>query len=111
MVVAYLFAQLSLWARGARGGLLVLGSANVDERCVPDSGAPQFSEGACSPKWSFQPPAHFHCVCKMHDVGVMSPCGSGHAWYPQDVIAPDLHSYSGVEMGQRHFPLAPQPPA
>ncbi|XP_040495546.1 glutamine-dependent NAD(+) synthetase isoform X7 [Ursus maritimus] len=31
MVVAYLFAQLSLWARGARGGLLVLGSANVDE--------------------------------------------------------------------------------
>lgn len=34
MVVAYLFAQLSLWARGARGGLLVLGSANVDERCV-----------------------------------------------------------------------------
>ncbi|XP_045871080.1 glutamine-dependent NAD(+) synthetase isoform X3 [Meles meles] len=32
MVLAYLFAQLSLWARGARGGLLVLGSANVDER-------------------------------------------------------------------------------
>uniref|UniRef100_A0A8C0KX25 Glutamine-dependent NAD(+) synthetase n=1 Tax=Canis lupus dingo TaxID=286419 RepID=A0A8C0KX25_CANLU len=31
MVLAYLFAQLSLWARGARGGLLVLGSANVDE--------------------------------------------------------------------------------
>uniref|UniRef100_A0A8C3X980 Glutamine-dependent NAD(+) synthetase n=1 Tax=Catagonus wagneri TaxID=51154 RepID=A0A8C3X980_9CETA len=31
MVVAYLFAQLSLWSRGARGGLLVLGSANVDE--------------------------------------------------------------------------------
>ncbi|CAK6449854.1 unnamed protein product [Pipistrellus nathusii] len=31
MVVAYLFAQLSLWARGAPGGLLVLGSANVDE--------------------------------------------------------------------------------
>ncbi|XP_030887074.1 glutamine-dependent NAD(+) synthetase [Leptonychotes weddellii] len=31
MVMAYLFAQLSLWARGARGGLLVLGSANVDE--------------------------------------------------------------------------------
>ncbi|XP_025771318.1 glutamine-dependent NAD(+) synthetase [Puma concolor] len=35
MVVAYLFAQLSLWARGARGGLLVLGSANVDERSPP----------------------------------------------------------------------------
>ncbi|XP_077613491.1 glutamine-dependent NAD(+) synthetase [Crocuta crocuta] len=31
MVVSYLFAQLSLWARGARGGSLVLGSANVDE--------------------------------------------------------------------------------
>lgn len=32
MVLAYLFAQLSLWARGKPGGLLVLGSANVDER-------------------------------------------------------------------------------
>lgn len=32
MVLAYLFAQLSLWARGKQGGLLVLGSANVDER-------------------------------------------------------------------------------
>lgn len=31
MVLAYLFAQLSLWARGKLGGLLVLGSANVDE--------------------------------------------------------------------------------
>ncbi|XP_040266065.1 glutamine-dependent NAD(+) synthetase [Bufo bufo] len=31
MVVAYLFAQLSLWTRGLAGGLLVLGSANVDE--------------------------------------------------------------------------------
>uniref|UniRef100_A0A452DUN8 Glutamine-dependent NAD(+) synthetase n=1 Tax=Capra hircus TaxID=9925 RepID=A0A452DUN8_CAPHI len=31
MVVAYLFAQLSLWSRGAPGGLLVLGSTNVDE--------------------------------------------------------------------------------
>ncbi|KAK7107921.1 glutamine-dependent NAD(+) synthetase-like [Littorina saxatilis] len=31
MVLAYLFAQLSLWARGRSGGLLVLGSANVDE--------------------------------------------------------------------------------
>ncbi|XP_019375000.1 PREDICTED: glutamine-dependent NAD(+) synthetase isoform X3 [Gavialis gangeticus] len=31
MVLAYLFAQLSLWARGMPGGLLVLGSANVDE--------------------------------------------------------------------------------
>nr|XP_036867338.1 glutamine-dependent NAD(+) synthetase isoform X2 [Manis javanica] len=34
MVIAYLFAQLSLWSRGARGGLLVLGSANVDESHV-----------------------------------------------------------------------------
>lgn len=31
MVLAYLFAQLCLWARGRSGGLLVLGSANVDE--------------------------------------------------------------------------------
>ncbi|XP_041844861.1 glutamine-dependent NAD(+) synthetase [Melanotaenia boesemani] len=31
MVLAYLFAQLSLWTRGRPGGLLVLGSANVDE--------------------------------------------------------------------------------
>ncbi|XP_074853541.1 glutamine-dependent NAD(+) synthetase isoform X2 [Carettochelys insculpta] len=31
MVLAYLFAQLSHWVRGIPGGLLVLGSANVDE--------------------------------------------------------------------------------
>ncbi|XP_061526589.1 glutamine-dependent NAD(+) synthetase isoform X2 [Phycodurus eques] len=31
MVLAYLFAQLGLWTRGKPGGLLVLGSANVDE--------------------------------------------------------------------------------
>lgn len=31
MVLAYLFAQLVLWVRGRQGGLLVLGSANVDE--------------------------------------------------------------------------------
>ena len=31
MVVSYLFAQLMLWARGRLGGLLVVGSANVDE--------------------------------------------------------------------------------
>ncbi|XP_048710356.2 glutamine-dependent NAD(+) synthetase isoform X3 [Caretta caretta] len=31
MVLAYLFAQLSHWARGMSGGLLVLGSANADE--------------------------------------------------------------------------------
>ncbi|XP_053545206.1 glutamine-dependent NAD(+) synthetase [Bombina bombina] len=31
MVIAYLFAQLSLWARDLPGGFLVLGSANVDE--------------------------------------------------------------------------------
>ncbi|ELT96786.1 hypothetical protein CAPTEDRAFT_205115 [Capitella teleta] len=31
MVLAYLYAQLTLWARGRSGGLLVLGSANVDE--------------------------------------------------------------------------------
>ncbi|MCI4383152.1 hypothetical protein PGIGA_G00023120 [Pangasianodon gigas] len=31
MILAYLFAQLYLWAKGKPGGLLVLGSANVDE--------------------------------------------------------------------------------
>ncbi|GAO47416.1 glutamine-dependent NAD(+) synthetase with GAT domain-containing protein [Saitoella complicata NRRL Y-17804] len=31
MVIAYLFAQLLPWVRGKPGGLLVLGSANVDE--------------------------------------------------------------------------------
>lgn len=31
MVFAYMFAQLILWARGRPGGLLVLGSSNVDE--------------------------------------------------------------------------------
>ncbi|KAK2708967.1 hypothetical protein QYM36_014557 [Artemia franciscana] len=31
MVLAYLFAQLVLWVRNRPGGLLVLGSANVDE--------------------------------------------------------------------------------
>ncbi|KAB5592423.1 NAD+ synthase (glutamine-hydrolysing) [Ceratobasidium theobromae] len=31
MVIAYLFAQLLPWVRGKMGGLLVLGSANVDE--------------------------------------------------------------------------------
>ena len=34
MVIAYLFAQLMPWVRGRQGGLLVLGSANVDERCA-----------------------------------------------------------------------------
>lgn len=31
MVLSYLFAQLMLWARNRPGGLLVLGSSNVDE--------------------------------------------------------------------------------
>ncbi|XP_014604248.1 PREDICTED: probable glutamine-dependent NAD(+) synthetase [Polistes canadensis] len=31
MVITYLFAQLMLWIRGRPGGLLVLGSTNVDE--------------------------------------------------------------------------------
>lgn len=31
MVLSYLFAQLMLWVRNRSGGLLVLGSANVDE--------------------------------------------------------------------------------
>lgn len=32
MVLSYMFAQLLPWTRGHSGGLLVLGSANVDER-------------------------------------------------------------------------------
>lgn len=35
MVLAYLFAQLLPWVRGRQGGLLVLGSANVDEWYAP----------------------------------------------------------------------------
>jgi len=34
MILAYLFAQLVLWTQGRPGGLLVVGSANVDERHV-----------------------------------------------------------------------------
>jgi hypothetical protein len=34
MVLSYLFAQLLPWVRGKSGALLVLGSANVDERRV-----------------------------------------------------------------------------
>ncbi|KAG6334105.1 hypothetical protein ID866_4983 [Astraeus odoratus] len=34
MVLSYLFAQLLPWVRGGQGSLLVLGSANVDERHV-----------------------------------------------------------------------------
>jgi NAD+ synthase (glutamine-hydrolysing) len=32
MLLAYFFAQLLPWVRGKTGALLVLGSANVDER-------------------------------------------------------------------------------
>ena len=34
MVLSYVFAQLSLWSQDKPGGLLVLGTANVDERLV-----------------------------------------------------------------------------
>lgn len=34
MLLAYFFAQLLPWVRGKVGALLVLGSANVDERCA-----------------------------------------------------------------------------
>jgi NAD+ synthase (glutamine-hydrolysing) len=34
MVLAYMFAQILPWARGKEGGLLVLGSVNVDERSL-----------------------------------------------------------------------------
>jgi len=40
MVLSYLFAQLLPWVRGRDGGLLVLGSANVDERLVRDVSVP-----------------------------------------------------------------------
>ena len=33
MVLGYLYAQLLPWSQGKKGSLLVLGSANVDERC------------------------------------------------------------------------------
>lgn len=50
MVLSYLFAQLTLWTRGMPGGLLVLGSANVDERLVkirnPKPG--ELGTGQCS---------------------------------------------------------------
>ena len=41
MVISYLFAQLLPWVRGRDGGLLVLGSANVDERPVQNSPIPR----------------------------------------------------------------------
>ena len=37
MVLAYTFALLMPWTRGLPGGILVLGSANVDESYVPSS--------------------------------------------------------------------------
>lgn len=37
MVLAYFFAQLLPWVRGRIGGLLVLGSSNVDERLEYDN--------------------------------------------------------------------------
>jgi len=43
MVIAYFFAQLLPWVRGRTGGLLVLGSANVDERCVCACSSPSGS--------------------------------------------------------------------
>lgn len=32
MVMSYLFGQLTMWSRGLEGSLIILGSANVDER-------------------------------------------------------------------------------
>ncbi len=46
MVIAYFFAQLLPWVRGRTGGLLVLGSANVDERCICASSSPSGSTAA-----------------------------------------------------------------
>jgi len=34
MVLSYFYAQLLPWSQGKKGSLLVLGSANVDERCL-----------------------------------------------------------------------------
>ena len=44
MVIAYLFAQLLPWVRNRNGGLLVLGSANVDERSVKSIDAAPISQ-------------------------------------------------------------------
>jgi NAD+ synthase (glutamine-hydrolysing) len=44
MLLAYMFAQLLPWVRGRIGGLLVLGSANVDERWIPPLKASQGSK-------------------------------------------------------------------
>jgi len=38
MVLSYMFSQLMPWVRGRAGRLLVLGSANVDERSVTKGG-------------------------------------------------------------------------
>lgn len=48
MVLAYMFAQLLPWVRGKVGGLLVLGSANVDERYVVLKCC-EFSDTSCKP--------------------------------------------------------------
>lgn len=83
MVVAYLFAQLSLWSRGARGGLLVLGSTNVDERCVLLGGrsegprAPRISEGACSSRQCFHSVSSGStekCIWQVGRAGPSRPC-------------------------------------
>ena len=53
MVIAYLFAQLLPWVRGRNGGLLVLGSANVDERFVM-SGLGEHCELTLGPIYSLR---------------------------------------------------------
>jgi len=40
MVLAYTFALLMPWTRGLPGGIIVLGSANVDESWVPPPSPP-----------------------------------------------------------------------
>lgn len=72
MVVAYLFAQLSLWSRGAGGGLLVLGSANVDERCVCPAGAARGPEHP-GPRRGVLPEATV-TAAGVHGGGVPSSC-------------------------------------
>ena len=47
MVLSYLFAQLMPWTDDKTGSLLVLGSANVDERSVNHSQPKPFNASQC----------------------------------------------------------------
>lgn len=109
MVVSYLFAQLSLWARGARGGSLVLGSANVDERCVCPALRHPSSPRVSAPRGGISrlPPVLTASVRHTWE-GHITPRLRAPP-LPQDVTTPGIHHDSGVQTGQHRFPLAPAP--